>query len=180
MEYASDIDAAPATRAAASPALWPAVFVLAGTCAAPHLGYLPLAAVTALIGLGLALRGPGGWAVVALGAGLLNAAVQPGEPATAPRRPVAVVATVAGHPVRHDDSTFFIARVRHWRVAERVRRAGFDLQVTIPPGAAPPAIGSIVRLRGYLRRSPGYANGMAAKPGPWRLCLPSGAAISTS
>ncbi len=174
VEHTGDIDAVPATRAAAAPALWPAIGVLAGTCTAPHLGDLPLAATVALIGLGLALGRRGGWAVAALGVGLLNAAVQPGgEPSAVPRRPVEVVAAVAGHPVRHDDSTFFPARVRRWRVAERVRLAGFDLQVTIPPGAPPPAIGSIVRLRGYLRRSPGYANGTASAPGPWRMRLKS-------
>ena len=171
MEYRRDIDATPAPRAA-SPALWPAVGVLAGTCAVPHLGYLPPPALVALVGLGLALGGRAGWTAVALGVGLLNAALQPaGGPGAVPRRPVEVVATVAGHPVHHDDSTFFPTRVRRWRIGEWVRRADFDLQVTLPPDAAPPAIGSIVRLRGYLKRSPGYANGLPARPGPWRMRL---------
>ncbi len=169
-----DIDATPATRAAA-PALVPAIGVLAGTWAAPHLDYLPLSAAAALIVLGGLLRRRAGWGVAALGIGLLAAAAQPaGEPAAAPRRPVEVTAEVAGHAVRHDDSTFFVARVRHWQVAERVVRAGFDLQVTIPPAVPAPAIGSVVRLRGYLRRSPGYANDPPADPGPWRMRLKSG------
>ncbi len=205
MESPGDIDAPRATGAAATPALLPAAGVLAGTCAAPHLGYLPLAAVAALIALGLALgaspsqrgRGPGqvglgrkaetegfrvlgawgnraGWAVAALGLGLLNGAAQPGgEPYAPPRRPVEVVAVVAGHAVRHDDSTFFPARVRHWRLGHTVTRASFHLQVTMPAGAEPPAIGATVRLRGYLRRSPGYANDPPADPGPWRMRLKS-------
>ncbi len=175
MENADNNDSAlaPATRAA-SPALVPAAGVLAGTCAASTLSYLPPPAVVVLIGLGLALGRRGGLAVVALGLGLLNAAVRPvEEPAAVPRWPVEVVAKVAGHAVRHDDSTFFPARVRLWRRGQTVRRADFDLQVTMPPDAAPPAIGSTVRLKGYLRRSPGYANLPPMDPGPWRMRIKS-------
>ncbi len=177
MEHAGNIEPTPAPRA--SPALVPAAGVLAGTCAAPYLSVLTPAAAVALIAFGLALGKRAGWAVVALGAGLLNVAVRPAaEPAAVPRWPVEVVAAVSGHAVRHDDSTFFPARVRHWSRGHTVRRAGFDLQVTMPPDAAPPAIGSIVRLRGYLRRSPGYANQPPTDLGRWRMRIKSARFLS--
>ena len=174
MEHAGDSQPIPALRAASAPALVPAIGVLAGTCGAQHLSYLPLAAAVALIVLGLTVRRRDRWVVAALGLGLLNAAARPaGEPVAMPVRPVEVVAEVAGHPVRHDDSTFFPARVSSWRLGEEERPSGFDLRVTTPPDAPPPAIGSKVRLRGYLRRSPGYANEPATDPGPWRMRLKS-------
>ncbi len=179
MEHAGNIylAPAPAVRVATrvvSPALVPAIALLVGTWAAPRLGYMPLWPVAALISLGAALAGRGGWAVVALGVGLLNAVGRPAaEPTAVPRRPVEVVAAVAGHAVRHDDSTFFPARARRWHLGRAVRRAGFDLRVTMPPNAEPPAIGSIVRLRGYLRRSSGYANRPPIEPGRWRMRLKS-------
>ena len=188
MEHGRDIDSATATRAA--PALLPAFGILAGTCAAPYLTSLPLIAAVALVVLGVGLgarpmqrnapRGEGlgqkavGYAVAGLGLGLLSTALRvSGEPSSPPRGPVEVVAAVASHPIRHDDSIFFHARVERWRRSGEVRRRDFDLQVTVPPEASPPAIGSVVRLRGYLKRSVGYANGSVARPGPWRMRLKS-------
>ncbi len=202
MESRGDTDPGGVAGAAAAPALLPAAGVLAGTCAAPLLSDLPLAAAAALIALGLAaglsLRGRGaskvglgresetegsrlfgagkraGWTVAALGLGLLNAAARPEvAPAAVPRRPVEVVAVVAGHAVRHDDSTFFPARVRSWQLGDAAWPGSFYLQVTVPHNTEPPAIGATVRLRGYLRRSPGYANLTPTDPGPWRMRLKS-------
>ncbi len=173
METASERDAF-AARATASPALVPAIGAVLGTWSAPYLGYLPPVLAAGLIGLSLALGRRAGWGLAALGIAWLNVAMQTeGEPRLPPRRPVEAVAAVAGHPIRHEDSTYFPARVRSWQVGEEVRSADFRLQVTIPPDASPPAIGSIVRLRGYLKRSKGYANEPPSKPGPWRMRLKS-------
>ena len=174
MDLERDLDPRKAVRPAESPALWPAVGLLAGTQAAACLSEPPYALSALLLALGLALARPSGLVVAALALGLINAAYRAAaEPPAAPRRPVEVVAIVSGHPTTQGDRVLFRSRARSWRCGRAVKRVSFDLQVTMPADSAPPPIGTVVRLRGYLKRSPGFANIAPIEPGSWRLHLKS-------
>ena len=165
--------AASALHPAASPALIPAVGWLAGVAVAPSASVgAPAAAL--LIALGLALANRWGVLIAALAGGCLHSGLQPkNEPLPVLRRPVEVVGIISEHPIRHDDGTKLRARIRSWRQGREIALATFDLEVTIPAAMSPPVIGSTVRLRGYLKRSAGFANRVGPGPGPWRLYLKS-------
>lgn len=161
-----------------APALVPALGFLAGTCLAARLEVAPGAACALLVALGFALKHPAGRFAVFLALGLVNAELRWLEPRAAlhaldRERPAVVVAEIAGHPVRGDDEILLRARTRYVRQGRTVARVGLDVFVTLPKEAAAPPLGAAVRLKGYLRRSPGYANVADPRPGPWRLRLKS-------
>jgi competence protein ComEC len=161
-----------------APALAPALGLVAGTCLAAQLTVLPRPACALLIALALALGGAAGRFVACLAFGLLHATAQWIEPLDALRRleldrPVELAARVASHPAVYGEEVLFRVETLHVRQRHRVFRAGVDVLVTLPVAAAAPPLGAEVRLKGYLRRSSGFANTAAARPGPWRLRLKS-------
>jgi len=162
-----------------SPALLPAVGLVAGTAAATVFATVPLPAAALLLALALALGRPPGHLLAGFALGLLLGAAG-GRPDAElagwleAERPVTVLARVDGHPWREDDQTLFFARTVRVRQGRRVATPAVDFLAAMPAGATPPARGSTVRLRGYLRRSAGFANGAGpTRPGPWRLRLKS-------
>jgi hypothetical protein len=92
-------------------------------------------------------------------------------------RPVEVVAVVAGHPVRYGSEEIFVkVRSRHLRQRRELVRFGLDVFLSLPAGTEPPGLGAVVRLKGYLRRSAGYANNVEdepPRPGAYRMRLKS-------
>jgi len=161
-----------------SPALLPALGLLLGTGLAPYLTFQPRPALVFLVALGVALRAPAGRFAACLALGLLNAGLQWLEPRQAmhflePARPVEVVVRTTGHPIRQDDDYLVRTRTLRLRQGRRVATVAFDLLVILPDRVEAPVLGSTLRLRGYLRRSPGCANRPGVEPGPWRLRLRS-------
>ena len=129
--------------------------------------------------------------VTAFSLGLLWAAVREDLPRAAdpgwhPDRPVTATVTTSG-PWRRTEHGGWTGRVEIERLRQRtaegvrVERAGMVAYLSLPeaslPGSAerepPPIPGSRLRVRGYLRRSPGRFNGGRGEPGPWRLSPPS-------
>lgn len=146
-----------------------------------RLEWVPVGLAVLLAACGVALGRRAGGAVVALSVGLAAAVVAggPGPLERAdPGRPVEVVGRVAEHP-RWDGETWS-ARVSVRKVVQRRRGAGRNVELgrdelwlTLPGPAPPPGLGSRVRVRGRLSRSPGFANALPVAPGPWRLWLKS-------
>ena len=159
--------------------LLPAAGFAAGSRLAFELPYLPVPLLAALALLALALRRPAATCLAFLSLGLLVATVRlglPADPAAALIResPVEAVVKVAGHWAGDDDGWSAPARVLRLRQGDRVATPPLDVIVHLPDGeAAPPAFGSTLRVRGYLSRSPGFANRIPVSPGPWRLRVKS-------
>lgn len=150
-----------------------------GTCLAAHLGVLPGGACACLAALGFALRRPAGLAIAFAALGLLNAEVRWIEPherllGLELRRPLDLVAGVTGHPVRDGEETLVRVRTRYLRPGRDLLRIRLDVLLTLPERAVAPDLGTTVRVRGYLRRSPGFANTPRERPGPWRMRVKSG------
>ncbi|MCP4654743.1 MAG: DNA internalization-related competence protein ComEC/Rec2 [bacterium] len=161
-----------------SPALLPALGLVLGTGLAPYLTFQPRPALVLVIALGVTLRTPTGRFAACLALGLLNAGLQWIEPRQAMdllelTRPVVVVVRTTSHPIRQDEDSLLRTRTRRLRQGRRVATVRFDLLVILPDGTEPPELGSTLRLRGYLRRSPGFANRPGVEPGPWRMRLRS-------
>ncbi len=162
------------------PAVVPAVGLLAGSVLAPELVYLPVGALFALLALALCLPRPSARFLAALALGLLSSTLRAPAPVPAPdpRRPVEVAGRVTSHPVRRPDEpsgepAFFRLRTTSLRQGKRIRVAHLDVWVSLPPDAGAPAIGTVLRLRGYLRRSAGFANGVPARPPAFRMRIKS-------
>lgn len=56
---------------------------------------------------------------------------------------------------------------------ERVELVELGAYLSLSGPEPPPAPGSVLRVRGYLTRRPGFANGGRREAGPWRLSVPS-------
>lgn len=159
--------------------LLPAAGFAAGSRLAFELSDLSLSLLAALALLALALRRPAATCLAFLSLGLLVAAVRlglPADPVAALKRdnPVEAVVQVAGHWAPDDDGWSAPARVLLLRQGDRISSSPLDVVVHLPdPEEAPPAFGSTLRIRGYLSRSPGFANRIPVLPGPWRLRVKS-------
>ncbi len=162
-----------------SPALVPAAGLLAGTFLAFDLAHRPVAALALLAAFGLAWGRAGGRFLACFALGLLAAEVRCLEPLRSGfradlERPVEAVV----RPVDHWQASLWGG----WRVGARVERLRQGGAVALAAPAVtlelegeepPPAPGSTLRVRGYLRRGAGYANRPPIPPGPWRLGVES-------
>lgn len=132
--------------------------------------------------------------VTAFSLGLLWTAVREDLPRAAdpgwhPDRPVTAVVRTSGR-WRRTEHGGWSGRVEIERLRRRtdngprVERTRLPAILSLPPSSTgdpdaapnaepPPIPGSRLRVRGYLRRSPGYFNGGPVEPGPWRLSPPS-------
>lgn len=159
--------------------LWsPALALSAGCAAASSMTWLPVPLLVALLLASLLLRGRIRLLVFALALGLLRATVAgelPAEPldGVAVGRPVVVEVRPTAPWRRDEDGWFAPARVELLRQGTHVGTRRFDLWLGLPGPEPPPAPGSLLRVRGHLRRSPGFANGPWVEPGPWRLTVKS-------
>lgn len=168
-----------------SPAVVPALGLLLGTLLAPRMVYLPLAAVVALLAFALALRKRPAWFLAAFAMGLCNAIAQgfpPADPAAHGfdlGRPVEIAGPATSHPIVRQDRRLVRMRADRLRQGHRISTLPLELWLSLPSDARATlddglTLGARVRLRGYLRRSPGLANGQAAeRPSLWRLRLKS-------
>lgn len=159
--------------------LLPAAALLGGTALAFHLSWLPVPLLAGLAALGVAWGRRTGACLTAAAAGVIAATLGAGLPdrppaGLAPDRPVELVARVAGHWARDDDGWTAPARALRVRQRGRVLAAPFDLVLHLPDEElAPPPFGATLRVKGYLRRSAGFANAAPVPPGPWRLRVKS-------
>jgi competence protein ComEC len=162
-----------------APMLLPAACFAAGTLLVFQASYLsvPLLALLAL--LSLALRNRVGLGLAFLSLGLLVASVRLGLPLDpADRidrdRPVEALVKITGHWTGDDEGWSSTARLVRLRQGDRITSPPLQVILHLPdPEAPPPAFGSTLRVKGYLTRSLGYANRIAAPPGPWRLRVKS-------
>ncbi len=159
--------------------LLPAAALLGGVALAFHLTWLSVPLLAALAALGLAWGRRAGACLAAGAAGMIAATLGAGLPdrppaGLAPGRPVELVARVAGHWARDDDGWTAPAEALHVRQGGRVLAAPFDFVLHLPDEEpAPPPFGSTLRVKGYLKRSAGFANAAPVEPGPWRLRVKS-------
>ncbi|HEX5758517.1 MAG TPA: ComEC/Rec2 family competence protein [Thermoanaerobaculia bacterium] len=161
-----------------TPMLLPAAALAAGAVLAFRLAWLPVPLLALLTAAGVALGRRTGWCLAAFAVGLISATVGAGLPQGRPMgldggRPVELVARVAGHWTRDEEGWSAPARALRWRQDEKVAAAPFDLFLHLPDEEEPPPFGATLRAKGYLRRSPGFANAARVPPGPWRLRLKS-------
>jgi competence protein ComEC len=167
--------------------LFPAAALAGGSLLAFHLAILSIPLWIALAFLGLALRRPAGIWTAFFAFGVLTAAVRldlPERPLAGIdlERPVEAVVRVEGHWVSDDRGDRSGRGESGWSAPARILRLKQDVRVTVPPvdlafhipGAEePPPYGSMLRVKGYLARSPGFANRTPVPPGPWRLHVKS-------
>ncbi len=160
-----------------SPILAPVAALVLGTVLALPAPRPAVPAAGGLALLGAALGGPAGRATGLFAAGLLGVWLRPERFREAPGcpvpgRPVTVTATRTGAWRQGSfgwSAPFETRRLRQGTRVERWRRRAY---VTLP-GAEPPPPDLAYRLTGFLSRAPGYANGGAPRPGPWRLRVKS-------
>ncbi|HEY0514026.1 MAG TPA: DNA internalization-related competence protein ComEC/Rec2 [Thermoanaerobaculia bacterium] len=161
------------------PMLLPAAAFAAGTLLAFQVSYLPVSLLAALALAGLALGRRTGVCLACLALGLLAAAVRldlPGDPAAGVSgdRPVEAVLKVAGHWTPDDEGWSAPAQVVRLLQGDRVLSPALDVSLHLPdPEELPPPFGTTLRAKGYLTRSPGFANRLPSPPGPWRLRVKS-------
>jgi len=123
--------------------------------------------------------------VTAFSLGLLWTAVREDlprapDPGWHPDRPVTATVRTSGR-WRRTEHGGWSGRVEIERLRQRtddgprVERTRVPAFLSLPPSSTepPPIPGSRLRVRGTLRRSPGYFNGGPVEPGPWRLSPPS-------
>jgi competence protein ComEC len=170
-----------------APMLLPAAALAAGSLLAFHLTFIPLSLWVVLAVLGLALRRFPGLCLAFLALGVITAAVRldlPERPfASLDReRPVEAVVRIEGHWISDageagggDEDGGWSAPARILRLKQdlRVSAPPVDLSLHIPGAAEPPPYGSALRVKGYLARSPGFANRVSLPSGPWRLRVKS-------
>jgi competence protein ComEC len=165
------------------PMLLPAAAFAAGTLLAFQISYLPVPLLAALALGGLALGRRTGTCLAFLAFGLLAAAVRlglPGDPAAGLSRdhPVEAVLKVAGHWTPDDEGWSAPARIvrlrQRLRQGDLLKSPALEVSLHLPgPGELPPPFGTTLRVKGYLSRSPGFANRLPSPPGPWRLRVKS-------
>ena len=162
------------------PALLPALGVLLGAAAGLRLEAPHLLLLVALGGGGVALGGRTGRFLTGASLGLAATALASGGSAAAidPGRPVEVVGRVAAHwRIDGDDASAPFAAdaivQRRPDLPRVVARTTLAPLLVLPASDEPPPLGARLRVRGHLRRSPGYANAVPVPPGPWRLGVKS-------
>jgi competence protein ComEC len=159
--------------------LLPAAAFAAGTLLAFQVSYLPVALLAAVSLLGLCWGRRTGICLAFLGFGLLAATVRldlPRSPTGWLNRenPVEAVVEVAGHWTADDEGWSAPARILRLRQGNQVETPHLDVILHVPaPEEPPPAFGSELRVKGYVTRSPGFANRVPSPPGPWRLRVKS-------
>lgn len=168
-----------------APMLLPAAGFAAGTLFAFQVPYLPIVPLAALSLLFMAWGRRSGIGLAFLGLGMLAAAVRldlsqwsqwPQRPAGAIdlEGPVEALARVAGHWTADDEGWSAPAEVLRLRQGGTVETPPLAVILHLPdPETPPPAFGSTLRAKGYLTRSPGFANRVPAPPGGWRLRVKS-------
>jgi ComEC/Rec2-related protein len=161
------------------PMLLPATAFAAGTFLAFEASCLPVPLLAALALAGFALGRRTGICLAFLACGLLAAAVRlglPGDP-LAPfhrDRPVEAVLRVAGHWTPDDEGWSAPARLLRLRQGDLLTSLPLEVSLHLPdPEDFPPPFGTTLRAKGYLSRSPGFANRLPSPPGPWRLRVKS-------
>jgi competence protein ComEC len=160
-----------------APVLLPAAAFAAGSLLTFHLPVISLPLWSALALLGLALRRRAGICLAFLALGVLAAALRlglPGDPLAGFNldRPVEAAVRISGHwtPEADEDGGWAApAELQTLRQEDRTAEPPVALTVRIPGTEEPPSYGSQLRIKGYLTRSPGFANRIAVPPGPWRL-----------
>lgn len=159
--------------------LLPAAAFAAGTLLAFQVSYLPVPLLAALALAGLALGRQTGTCLAFLACGLLAAAVRlglPGDPLSgvSQDRPAEAIAKVAGHWTPDDEGWSAPARVLRLLQGGRLMTPAQEINLHLPdPDEPPPPFGTTLRAKGYLTRSPGFANRIPSPPGPWRLRVKS-------
>jgi competence protein ComEC len=95
------------------------------------------------------------------------------EASPEPSRPVEAVVTVAGHWRSRYGS--WSARVTVERLRQRawVGTWRSAVYLEVPAGDDLPGYGSRLRVQGFLKRPPGFANRTPVRPGAWRISLKS-------
>lgn len=154
------------------PALLPAMALVAGAVFGLRAAWAPPGLALALAGGGAAWRGRAGAALVACAVGVLAATVGPPAAVPAaidPARPVTAVGRVVDHWRTDRDDASARFRLSRLRQGLRVERTALEVRLVVPAGEELPGTGAELRVKGYLGRSPGFANGIATPPGPWRL-----------
>ncbi len=167
--------------ASPAPAALPALLFVLAVLAAPNLDFLPIGGLSCGCALGVALGGRRAAALGAVFLGLLIGGLEQASDVALARldssRPVAARGQVASSWRR--TSTGWSGRMRLATIAagggvQAVRSVvGLDLPAT----ATPPPPGAEIRVRGYLTRSPGFANQDPAPPGRYRLRCKSSALL---
>ncbi len=89
-------------------------------------------------------------------------------------RVVVLSGTVANHPRPLGDRWFVELRAETLRTREGFRQPPRWVRLEFPRNLDPPPIGSWVRVRGRLRRAPGFENRTRTPGGPWALSVKAG------
>lgn len=134
-----------------------------------------LPALFGLLAFALALGRPGGLLLACLAVGaLLQPARRPGPASRPPDElhPAALIGKPETEWIRLGGAWWSRLQVDAYQQRNRVSAWRATVSVYAPGRRRPPA-GTRMRLRGYLRRSAGYANQPKLPPGPWRLSLKS-------
>lgn|GEM_PF-159131 len=180
-----------------APLLPPALAFVSGTALSFHLSHLSIPLLVSLLAVSLlpgrragSTPGPAfvltflRQAIFALALGLLWTAVREDLPHSEapgwhPERPVGALVQT-GEPWRRSrygwSARVEIRRLRQASSPGGLPRIGLrplTAYLSLPGDEPPPTPGSRLRIRGYLRRSPGLDNGTAPVAGPWRLSTPS-------
>jgi len=162
-----------------APMLLPAAAFAAGVLLAFQASYLPVAPLAILALLALALGRRTGTCLAFSSLGLLAAVLRldlPHGPTESLNldSPVEAVVQVAGHWTADEEGWSAPSRVLRLRQGDRVELPPLEVILHLPdPEELPPAFGSALRVKGYLTRSPGFANRRPVPPGPWRLRVKS-------
>ncbi len=162
-----------------APALPWAIAFLVGVVLVPALGDAPLGLAMALIGLGVASgRTLGrGLAVLALGLvlGSLDASEQRlGWRGFVPARPVELLVRTVSHvQLGKEGERRLWVEIERWRQGRRAGGGGRSAHLTLPAAVQPPSRGALLRVRGYLRQSRGFWNGVTTAASSWRMWVAS-------
>jgi competence protein ComEC len=159
--------------------LLPAAAFAAGVLLAFRASFLPVSLLAPLSLLSFALGRRTGTSLAFLSLGLLAAAVRLDLPASLLSSPdressVEAVVKVTGHWATDEEGWSAPSRIVRLRQGDRVETPPLEVILHLPdPEEPPPAFGSTLRIKGYITRSPGFANRAPAPPGPWRLRVKS-------
>jgi competence protein ComEC len=162
-----------------APMLLPAAGFAAGTLLAFQASHLPVLPLSLLVLAGLALRRRAGVVLAFAALGALLATVRLGLPADpmdplVRDRPVEATLEISGHWTSDDEGWSAPAKIVGLRQGDQAWTPPVEVVLHLPdPETPPPAFGSVVRVKGYLTRSAGFANRVAVPPGPWRLRVKS-------
>lgn len=158
-----------------APALWPALCLVSGIAFAPRLLPPSVGLLVAVGALALAVRRRWSAGLAGYAAGWLIAVLAAPQalPGLDRERVVEIEGAIVEFGVAGDDG---------WRTAlepavvvqgRGIWLNGPRIDLQLPPGVVPPALGARIRVRGHLRRAAGFANEHHSPPGAWRLRVKS-------